>query len=219
MKKVIYAVLICIIIAGIVVIAVSGLRADLIYSKNVELDIYLGKVFERQDMEALVKEVFPESKAIIQEIEVFEDMCMITLEDNFTSEDLKEKVSNLVTKVNEKYDLELKDDDVTITHNPKIRLSSLILPFGFSIGISGVIILAFVGLRYKKLGSIKKIAEYIFKLILAELLLLSIFAIARIPVNRLVIPIGLVLAIVVLTVLGLKNEKKLKEKRIAEKAK
>ena len=39
MKKVIYAILICIIIAGIVVIATVGLKADSIYSKNIELDV------------------------------------------------------------------------------------------------------------------------------------------------------------------------------------
>ena len=36
MKKLIYAILICIIIAGIVVIATVGLKADIVYSKNVK---------------------------------------------------------------------------------------------------------------------------------------------------------------------------------------
>ena len=42
MKKIIYAILVCIIIAGIVVIATIGLNADLIYRKNVEIDVYIG---------------------------------------------------------------------------------------------------------------------------------------------------------------------------------
>ena len=42
-KKVFYAILICIIIAGAIVIATMGLKADIIYSKNVRLDMYLGK--------------------------------------------------------------------------------------------------------------------------------------------------------------------------------
>ena len=36
MKKVIYVILICIIVAGIIVTATVGLKADIIYSKNVE---------------------------------------------------------------------------------------------------------------------------------------------------------------------------------------
>ena len=51
MKKIVYAILICIIIAGIVVIATVGLKADIIYSKNVELDVYVGETFERKDIE------------------------------------------------------------------------------------------------------------------------------------------------------------------------
>ena len=43
MKKIIYAVLICVIIAGIVIIATLGLNADIIYSKNVQIDVYIGK--------------------------------------------------------------------------------------------------------------------------------------------------------------------------------
>ena len=43
MKKVVYAILICIIIAGIVVIGTVGLKADIVYSKNVEIDVYLAK--------------------------------------------------------------------------------------------------------------------------------------------------------------------------------
>ena len=58
MKKVLYAILICVIIAGIVVIATVGLNADLVYSKNVELDVVIEKGFEKSDIEAIAKEVF-----------------------------------------------------------------------------------------------------------------------------------------------------------------
>ena len=41
------------------------------------------------------------------------------------------------------------------------------------------------------------------------MLLLSIIAITRFPVNRAVIPVGLLLYVATVTVLGIKNEKKL----------
>ena len=40
-KKVFYAILICVIIAGAIVIATMGLKTDITYSKNLRLDIYL----------------------------------------------------------------------------------------------------------------------------------------------------------------------------------
>lgn len=219
MKKVIYAILICIIIAGIIVIATVGLNVDIIYSRNVELDIYLGKTFERADMQSLVNGVFSNERVIIQEIELFGDMCSITLKDNRSEEELNNKITELTTKINEKYELELDTEDVDVIHNPKIRISSIVIPYAVTLGISLVIILAFVGIRYKKLGVVKTIVSYILSIAGAELLLLSIIAITRIPVNRMIIPLGLLLLVIVITILGLKNEKNLSDKKLAEKTK
>ena len=209
MKKVIYEILICNIIAGIVIINTIGLKADIIYSKNVELDIYLGKYFEKFDIQNIVNEIFPNERAIIQEVELFQDMVSITLQDNRTKEDLNKKVEELNTKLNEKYEIENKVEDIKITHNPKIKLSSILTPYIITLGISILIILIYVGIRYRKIGLVKTLLTYILSIISVEMLLLSVIAITRFPVNRLVIPIGLLLFVIVITVLGFLNEKKL----------
>ena len=209
MKKVIYAILICLIIAGIVIIATVGLKADIIYSKNVELDIYLGKSFEIKDIQNIVNEVFPKERAIIQEIELFEDTVSITLEDNRTEEELNSKIEELNKKINEKYELENEVKDITVTHNPKIKLSSILMPYVYSLGISLVIILIYVGIRYRKLGIVKTLITYLLAIGATEMLLLSVIAITRFPINRLVIPVGLLLFVVVITILGFSNERKL----------
>lgn len=216
MKKIIYAVLVCIIIAGIIVIATMGLKADIIYSKNVEIDVYLGKTFNEKDIQTIVNEVFPNERAIIQEIELFEDMVSITLPDNKTEEELNNKVEELNNKINEKYELENKVEDIQITHNPKIKLSSIITPYIISFGISILIILIYVSIRYRKLGVIRTIISYILSIGASEMLLLSIIAITRFPVNRSVIPLGLILSVIVITILGFKNEKELTGKMLAE---
>lgn len=208
MKKVIYAILICLIIAGIVIIATVGLKADIIYSKNVELDIYLGKSFEIKDIQNIVNEVFPKERAIIQEIELFEDTVSITLEDNRTEEELNSKIEELNKKINEKYELENETKDITVTHNPKIKLSSILMPYAYSLGISLVIILIYVGIRYRKLGIVKTLITYLLAIGTTEMLLLSVIAITRFPINRLVIPVGLLLFVVVITILGFSNERK-----------
>ena len=209
MKKVIYAILICIIIVGIVTITTVGLKADIIYSKNIELDIYLGKYFEKSDIQNIVNEVFPNERVIIQEVELFQDMVSITLPDNRTEEELNKKVEELNAKLNEKYELENKVEDIEINHNPKIKLSSILTPYIITLGISILIILIYVGIRYRKIGLVKTLLTYILLIIVVEMLLLSIIAITRFPVNRLVIPIGLLLFVIVITVLGFINERKL----------
>lgn len=219
MKKVIYIVLVCIIIAGIIVIATMGLKADIIYSKNVEIDVYLGKVFEKKDIEAIVNEVFQNERVIIQDIELFEDMVSITLPDNRTDEELKSKVEELNNKINEKYELKNKVEDIKITHNPKIKLSSIITPYVITLGISILVILIYVAIRYRKLGVAKTIISYILSIGASEMLLLSIIAISRFPVNRIVIPLGLILLIIVVTILGFKNEKELSNKILGQENK
>ena len=219
MKKVIYAILICLIIAGIVIIATVGLKADIIYSKNVELDIYLGKSFEIKDLQSIVNEVFPKERAIIQEIELFGDTVSITLEDNRTEEELNSKIEELNKKINEKYELENEAKDITVTHNPKIKLSSILMPYVYSLGISLVIILIYVGIRYRKLGIVKTLITYLLAIGATEMLLLSVIAITRFPINRLVIPVGLLLFVVVITILGFSNERKLAKLDDKEKEK
>ena len=211
MKKIVYIILICIIIAGIIIIPTIGLNADLIYSKNVEIDVYLGKTFNMNDMENLVNEVFPDEKNIIQQIEVFGDMVAITIPDTRTEEELDSKVEELTAKINEKYELEITSDDVQITHNPKVRLSSVVIPYALWIGISAALILVYVAIRYRKLGVVKTLLTYIISIVAVELLLLSIIAITRYPVNRIIVPLGLA-AFVIKNEAGLEKASETKRK-------
>lgn len=209
MKKIIYVILICIIIAGIIIIPTVGLKADLMYSKNVEIDVLLGKTFSMADMEQIVSEVFPNEKTIIQEVELFGDMVSITIPDTRNDEELNSKVEELNTKINEKFEVENSAEDLIVTHNPKVKLSSLVMPYLFAIGISVVIVLVFAAIRYRKIGIMRILIKYVCSIAGVQLLLLSIIAITRFPINRAVIPLGLFLYVATVTVLGFKNEKKL----------
>lgn len=219
MKKIIYAILIGIILVGIIIIATMGLNVDIIYSKNVELDVYVGKTIDMAEIENIVEEVFPGERVVIREIELFQDMFSVTLEDVRTDEELNAKVEELNTKINETYEVENSAEEITITHNPKVKLSSLILPYMVTLGISLGIILIYVCIRYKKLGVIKTLVTYLISIVASEMVLLSIIAITRYPVNRLVIPVGLLLLVIVITILGVNMEKKLRNTVEVEKKK
>ncbi len=218
MKKIIYGILACIIVIGVIIIFTIGLNVDIIYSKNVEIDVYIGKVVNLDEIKQLTKEVFPNEKMIVQTIEMFNDMVSITMKDK-SDDELKETIKQLNTKINEKYGIENKvEEDITIKHNPKIRLSSILKPYIVPIGISIIIILVFVGIRYKKLGIVKIVTSYIGYTAVVELTYLSLIAITRFPINRLVVPMGLVLYIITITSLSFRNEKKL-AKTVQEESK
>ncbi len=206
-KKIIYGILIVIIIAGIVIVATQGLRADIIYSKNVRIDIYLGKDFENNDIKQIAQEVFGYDRVLIQKVELYGDMVSITIPDN-NEENLDEKVEQLNSKINEKYELEnTVDEDITVTHQPKIRLSSILTPYIWPLAISALIILVYIIVRYRKIGIFRTIAFYAVTIFASEAVFLSVLAIAQIPVNRLVMPIGLLIYVVVLTIVTAIKEK------------
>lgn len=208
MKKIIYGVLACIIVIGAIITFTIGLNVDIIYSKNIEINIYIGKTVNSEEIRQIAKEIFPKEKLLVQKIEMFDDMVSIRMKDK-TDEELKEQVKQLNEKINEKYEIENKVEDISIVHNSKARLSNIIMPYMVPIGISMVIVFIFVGIRYRKLGTIKTIINYVLCTAIVELEYLSILAITRFPINRLVIPIGLVLYIITITSLSFKNEKKL----------
>lgn len=218
MKKVVYIILACIIIIGTVITTTMGLKADLIYSKNAEIDIYIGKQVNKEEINDIVKEVFSEKKVIVQQIELFEDMVSITIPEK-SDEELKTQIEQLNTKINEKYGTENKAEDIKVIHNSKIKLSSIIKPYIVPIAISALVILVYVIVRYRKLGILKTIVSYVLTVGAVEAVFLSIIAITRFPINRLVIPIGLLLYVTTITILGFLNENKLLKIIEAEKTK
>ena len=100
MKKVIYGILACVIVVGIIITATIGLNVDIVYSKNVEIDAYIGKTADIKDIKQIAKEVFGGEKMIVQKIELFDDMFSITMKDK-SDEELNEKVEQFVSKLNE----------------------------------------------------------------------------------------------------------------------
>ena len=100
-----------------------------------------------------------------------------------------------------------KVDDITVTHQPKIKLSSIFTPYIWPLAISALIILVYIIVRYRKIGIFRTIAFYAVTILASEAVYLSILAIARIPVNRLVMPIGLLIYVVVLTIVTTIKEK------------
>lgn len=215
MKKMIYIVLAIIIIVGAVIIGTMGLEADITYRKNIRIDVYLGKEFDNNDIRLIAKGIFKDDDISVQQIELFGDMVSITVGQEH-KEDIDSLVEALKSALEEKYDIEIGESDMQVVYNPKVRLSSIITPYIIPVGIATMIILIYVAIMYRKLGVLKVLGNYIIWLLASELTFLSIFAIARIPINRLVIPFGLLIYVVVVTILTAINEKKRKNILVQE---
>ena len=212
MKKIVLILLICLIFAGTVIVCFKGFNVGLPYKSNINISVYVGKKIEDKDMQEITKEVFKGKQAIVQKVELFEDMISITTEE-MSEEELNEKKTELINKLNEKYEKEIKDEEIDIVHNPKVKLSSLIKRYILPFGISTIAIVIYQMIRFKKLGATKTLLTTIIALMLIGLTYTSLIAITRIPINKLIIPIGMAIYVITIIVLNMKYEKKLEENK------
>lgn len=205
-NKLLYILIAIVIIAGIVVGCTAKFKFSLAYDDSVRVEMYIGKDYTKADVEAIAKEAFGTKEVLIQKIEFFNDSVAITVR-----ESNDEKLNNLVAKVNEKYGTTLAKEDLTVVDVPHYRGRDIMSNYIAPIAISAVLIIVYSIIRFRKLELAKVVAKLVIWPIIVEALYLSILAIARIPISYYTLPLGIILAVITLTIITYKNEKKLVE--------
>ena len=212
--KIIITIIAIIILIGIAITCTIGLNFDLRYRDSKRMELYLEQDFNISDIKQMTDEVMKDKKVIIQKVEVYEDTVSITAED-ITDEEKQ----SLIDKVNEKYGTTLAAESTEIETIPNTRGRDIVKPYVVPFGIATLIILVYMAIRYRKLGVIKTLLKTIVIAIVAEMVLLSIMAITRIPIGLITIP--LVITVYLLTLIGLTTyfEKELTNKNNKETSK
>ena len=197
-NKIIGIIFALIIVAGIIITYFFGLNFSLTYEAHKELDVYIGKEFEDKDIYNITKEVVGNGEIIIQKVELYEDMACIKLK-NISEEQL----SNLNTKINEKYEIENKVEDIVVTSASNARGRDLIKPYIIPVAISFAIIIVYIivycaiySRRGIEINIVKTILQIVGIEVLVQTLYLSVLAITRLEVNRLTIPVAISLYII-----------------------
>lgn len=211
MKKVIQILLICLIIAGIIVISTVGFNVGLKYSEHTEISINIGEEFQVSDIKAITKEVFGNKRVIIQQVELYKDMVQITVD-----EASEEQISSLNDKINEKYGIENSIDDVSVNAYSNVRLRNIVKPYILPVGIVSVIAIVWAMIIYRKLGCWKVLYYVAMAIIAPQAILSSFYAVTRIPINRITPIVAIVVFILSITIsmimLSKKNGSQEKEK-------
>lgn len=222
-QKIITLALGLLIIAGIIVIGLKGFNVDFMLKQHDSIEYTIDEEFEIKDIENICSDVFGNKKFKIRIIELFNDAVSINAETITT-----EEADKLITKLNDKYNKTQETESATenesegaeqetVTHlnyeiisNPKIKLFSLFKPYILPIILSALIILIYVGIRFRKLSSVKVILKLIGIVLVTALSILSILAIIRFPINTIVIPVIMIIVLLELAVFCSKYEHKLK---------
>ena len=204
-SKIMCAIIILIIIIGAAVIGTKGFNFDIRNMASQEIKLYIGKKFEIEEIKPITNEVFGKEEVSIQKVEAYEDEISIT-----AREITDEQKTNIVDKVNEKYETELKAEDININNIPHTKFRDIVKPYIIPLIISTVIILIYIGIRFYKLGVIKTILKVGGIEVLAELILFALIAITRFPIGRYTLPIVLFIYLVTMLGITMNLENKLK---------
>lgn len=216
MKKVIQILLICLIIAGIVVISTVGFNVGLKYSEHKEISININKEFNVSDIRNITKEVFGNKPMIIQQVELYKDMVQISVK-----EASEEQVSSLNDKINEKYGLENAISDVKVVDIPNVRLRNVIKPYILPVSIVSVLTIIFAMIVYRKLGVWKVLYDTAMAIVAPQAILSSLYAVTRIPINRIATIVAISVFALSITMiilrLNITKQKLFKEKEDSKK--
>jgi preprotein translocase subunit SecF len=211
-KKVLYLGLALLIIAGIIVVLLKGFRVDLMLEQHEEITYSMETEYDLKDIRNICNEVFENKKVVVKEIELFGDAVQINV-DSVTDEEK----TNLVDKMNEKYETENTVDDLKIDSIPNVRIRDWVTPYIKPVAISMLIIIAYVAIRFRKLNTLKLLGELIGKIVITILAILSVVAIIRLPLMPCYITILTAIAVAECVFYLAKYERKLNEEKTAPK--
>lgn len=207
-QKIAMIILAIIIIAGLAITFTLGFNFDLRMQETKKIELYLENNFEIADIKNITNEVFPNQEVMIQKVEVYEDSVRIT-----AKEITEEQKQSLIDKINEKYGTELTADSTEIVTIPHTRGRDLLKPYVMTFSIATIIILAYMMIRYRKLGVIKTLLKVVFIFVMAQATLFSVIAITRIPIGRLTMPMVIIVYLFTLLGIATKLEKQLASKK------
>ena len=198
-SKIISIILVIIFIIAIVLTGIRGLNVDLNYSEGISILFNLDQQFNTKDIEKLAREIWPDGQIIVQKVEVYDETALIKV-----SSVSDEQLTNLVSKINEKYGLELEQSDFTVQYNSNVQIRDIVKPYIVPMLITTALIVLYYSIRFR---GVKEILDLLIKLIFAEGILYSIYAIARLPIDVLTMPIGMLVFAGVTIYVTIKHEK------------
>lgn len=158
-----------------------------------------------EDVQAAVKEALGKDDVKVEKEE--ESPKYASIEVNLLTEKDVEKINE---KINEKLEISNQSSAInasnviTSVRVPRVRLIDMAKQYILFTGIATLIVIVYFAIRFKKIGIKDVIQDSITVLVFAELLYMSVIAIVRFPVNKLVVMGAYAVYFAVLTYLNAK---------------
>lgn len=182
-NKILYGIIAIILIAGIVTFFIHGFNIGNVYGSYTKIGLYIETGVNKDEVTQIVNETFENSEALIQDVEYFGEMVLITM-----PQATSEQIDNFLAKINEKYSLEYTADDLDIFNMPALTFYEVAEPYIWPVALSVVIGIAFMAIRYSSLGVMKVIGKSILSIIVLQAVIVSLYLIFNLPIDLSIVP-------------------------------
>lgn len=190
-KKIILLGIVLLIIAGIVVVALKGVKVSMMLQQHESISIHIGVKTSEKELKELLGEIFKDKHYILRMVEYFDDSVNICAE-SITNE---EKTA-IVQKINEKFGKEYDPNAITIQTVANVRVRDMLKPYVKPVIISAALIVVYMIIRFRKFNAFSLLGKIFAIIAVTEAVIFSVIAITRIPLSPLVINLMGVVAIV-----------------------
>ena len=190
-KKIILLGIVLLIIAGIVVVALKGVKVSMMLQQHESISIHIGVKTSEKELKELLGEIFKDKHYILRMVEYFDDSVNICAE-SITNE---EKTA-IVQKINEKFGKEYDPNTITIQTVANVRVRDMLKPYVKPVIISAALIVVYMIIRFRKFNAFSLLGKIFAIIAVTEAVIFSVIAITRIPLSPLVINLMGVVAIV-----------------------
>lgn len=191
-KAIIYISMALVIVIGIISIFALKFNYTLMYKEHTQIKVYLGKDYNLQDIKNIAEETLETKQIVYQEVETFHDTIAINVVDAN-----EEQIKALETKLKEKYEIAEGEQILQTNNVAHLKGIDIIKPYIVPVVATTIVVLAYIAIRYYKLGVLNTILTMLVRLIFAEALLLSVIAIFRIPIGLWTIPVAIFIYMIV----------------------
>ena len=163
----------------VIVVGIFGFNKELRYGQGQVINVYVEQMVDVTNIKKLVNECLAGKTNMVQTVEIYQDYVTIK-----AKEITEEQKNNIVNKLKENYEFSQTAEDTTIENVAATKYIDIYKKYIVPFAVSGVIVLAYIVIRYHKKGILKVLGRTIIIPVFGELFLLSIIAITRIPVGR-----------------------------------
>ena len=173
------------------------------YNVSQELIVPVVEGFEVADVEAIAKEVLGKESVKVEKYE--ENESYATIEAGIITDKEAEELAN---KINEKYEVSITkssiqyDKEISLSKVGRVTLMDMAKQYLFYVIIATFAVLVYFAIMYRKQGIANVVSKTVVLIVLAEALFVSIIAIVRYPIDKLVIMAALTIYIAVITYLN-----------------